>query len=194
MTTPTQHQDTSCAARVEASMLSTLADLKAMYRPWDCTQEELVEFCDTQDIAFPAIECVDCGASIAKDSDIEHLWCPDCGNGETDIPYEFADESDVHSTIAEQRYDYGLSFDFVQPEDANGYWRYQFSWGGPSTELRLYGMANGQLHSAEYWLLDWWGGACRTLDGDALETARVIFQDFADMDMLQSTYDEAMEG
>jgi hypothetical protein len=35
---------------------------------------------------------------------------------------------------------YGLSWDYVQPEDVteSGYYRYQLTWGGPSDEFRIY--------------------------------------------------------
>src|SRR5690606_17610415 len=35
--------------------------------------------------------------------------------------------------------DYGLCFDFVEAnEEHNGFYRYQLSWGGPSSEVRFY--------------------------------------------------------
>jgi hypothetical protein len=54
-------------------------------------------------------------------------------------------------------YDYGLSFDFVDAGTFNdqerGYYRFQFSWGGPSDELRIY-----QDGTLEYVYLDWFVG------------------------------------
>ena len=53
--------------------------------------------------------------------------------------------------------DYGLSIDTVEAGTFEGqredYIRYQFSWGGPSDELRIF--KNGDL---EYWFLDWFDG------------------------------------
>jgi len=52
--------------------------------------------------------------------------------------------------------EYGLCFDYVHSKTFNdqeeGYFRYQFSWGGPSTELRLY------KDWAEFVYMDWFSG------------------------------------
>ena len=56
-----------------------------------------------------------------------------------------------------------LGFDYVAPhtwdDQPEGYWRWQFSWGGPSDELRGYVNEHGELHRLEYWYLDWGDGA-----------------------------------
>ena len=56
-----------------------------------------------------------------------------------------------------------LSFDYVAPHTFNdqpeGYWRWQFSWGGPSDELRGFVNEHGELHRVEYWFMDWMAGA-----------------------------------
>tara|TARA_R100001015_G_C4540835_1_gene104895 strand:- start:54 stop:365 length:312 start_codon:yes stop_codon:yes gene_type:complete len=56
-----------------------------------------------------------------------------------------------------------LAFDYVEPhtftDQAEGYWRWQFSWGGPSDELRGYVNESKELHRLEYWFLDWFDGA-----------------------------------
>jgi hypothetical protein len=64
-----------------------------------------------------------------------------------------------------------LSFDYVEPhtftDQAEGYWRWQFSWGGPSDELRGYVNEHGELHRLEYWYMDWFDGACVHVQQDA---------------------------
>ena len=56
-----------------------------------------------------------------------------------------------------------LGFDYVAPHtwenQKEGYWRWQFSWGGPSDELRGYVNEHGELHRLEYWFFDWGDGA-----------------------------------
>ena len=56
-----------------------------------------------------------------------------------------------------------LGFDYVEPHtwdnQPEGYWRWQFSWGGPSDELRGYVNEHRELHRLEYWYLDWGDGA-----------------------------------
>lgn len=69
------------------------------------------------------------------------------------------DDEDVKETFEAlgSFYDYGLSFDLVCADtfdDGNrAYFRYQISWGGPSTELRFY-----EDGSAEWVHLDWFTG------------------------------------
>ncbi len=64
-----------------------------------------------------------------------------------------------------------LSFDYVEPNTFNdqieGYWRWQFSWGGPSDELRAYVNEHKQIHRLEYWFLDWGDGAHVLVDSEA---------------------------
>jgi len=59
--------------------------------------------------------------------------------------------------------EYGLCFDYVAAGTFNdqetGYFRYQLSWGGPSTEFRFYTDAELDLYKIEYWFLDWFDGA-----------------------------------
>lgn len=63
--------------------------------------------------------------------------------------------------------DYALSFDYVAPgtfsDQRAGFWRYQISTGGPGTEIRYY--ENGDI---EYWLLDWFDGACVDVTDDEI--------------------------
>ena len=57
----------------------------------------------------------------------------------------------------------GLGFDYVAPhtftDQLEGYWRWQFSWGGPSDELRAFVNENKEIHRLEYWFMDWMDGA-----------------------------------
>lgn len=68
---------------------------------------------------------------------------------------------DEHGNLNE----YGLSFDY-KPKDEdneNGYFCFLMSWGGPSDELRFYADLDGDLYKVEYWFLDWFDGASRTV-------------------------------
>ena len=47
-----------------------------------------------------------------------------------------------------------LSWDYVEADGKqSGYYRLQFSWGGPSDECRIYS------NLIEYWYMDWFDGA-----------------------------------
>jgi|TARA_R100000479_G_scaffold115329_1_gene58530 hypothetical protein len=65
----------------------------------------------------------------------------------------------------------GLSFDYVPPhtfdDQPEGYWRWQFSWGGPSDELRAFVNEHREIHRLEYWYMDWFDGAHLLVQQDA---------------------------
>ncbi len=64
-----------------------------------------------------------------------------------------------------------LGFDYVEPhtwdDQPEGDWRWQFSWGGPSDELRAYVNRDDTIHRLEYWYLDWGDGAYVQVAADA---------------------------
>ena len=68
--------------------------------------------------------------------------------------------------------EYGLSFDYVEPDtfpdQREGFFRYQMSWGGPSDEFRFYVNPDGSMHRAEYWFMDWFDGAHRNVTDNDL--------------------------
>lgn len=59
--------------------------------------------------------------------------------------------------------EYGLSFDYVEPntfeDQERGYLRWQLSWGGPSDEFRFFIDEHGGITDIEYHFLDWFDGA-----------------------------------
>jgi hypothetical protein len=85
-------------------------------------------------------------------------------------------KKDIDKLIKNEDYErlseYGLSIDKVEAgtfkRQREDYVRYQFSWGGPSDELRFY--KNGEI---EYWFLDWFDGA--SLDVSQDKTAQWLF-------------------
>lgn len=89
--------------------------------------------------------------------------------------------------------EYGLCFDYVPAgtfKNRRGYWRYQLSYGGPSDEFRFYADETGErahtpeaysLDKVEYWFLDWFDGAHRTLRrGRDFDFLAELFSDFAE--------------
>jgi hypothetical protein len=72
---------------------------------------------------------------------------------------------------------YGLCFDYVEPDtfddQPKGYFRYQLQWGGPTHEIRYH---VGDRTCVEFWLLDWFDGACVELVGDDLALALWAFE------------------
>ena len=65
--------------------------------------------------------------------------------------------------------EYGLCIDYVEAgtftNQKRGYTRYQFSWGGPGDELRIYRRGRG-IDKIEYWFLDWFDGASLNVTHD----------------------------
>lgn len=101
--------------------------------------------------------CADrvCGARDSRLADLERF-----NLGE----YDEDDNPDGYiADIDGEPHEYGLCLDFVEAGtfdgQRRGYVRFQFSWGGPSEELRIY--ADGEI---EFWFMDWGDGASRTLD------------------------------
>jgi len=78
--------------------------------------------------------------------------------------------------------EFGLSFDWVYPDtfddQKEGFFRYQLSWGGPSDEFRFCVNPDLSIHRIEYWYMDWFDGASRTLAGKDFELLETIFQYF----------------
>ena len=90
-------------------------------------------------------------------------------------------------------YEYGLSFDYVEPNtfqgQRRGYFRYQLSWGGPSDEFRYYVDERLQPTKITYNFMDWWDGAERELSGKnerlLTEIWESYFSEFAQQTMEQ---------
>lgn len=94
-------------------------------------------------------------------------------------------------------YEYGLCFDYVQPEHGRGYFRYQITWGGPSDEFRIYAQGNGykwHVDRIAYHFMDWFDGAKRTLSGKNRELIEEIFQSlFVEIGSAQAEFKKAQE-
>ena len=100
--------------------------------------------------------------------DLKTLWEADC-NGE---------ENEELGNL----FEYGLCFDYVEPNTFNdqkqGYWRYQISYGGPSEEFRFYVNEDHSPYKIEFWFLDWFDGAPKTLTGADFELLENIYNLF----------------
>jgi len=84
--------------------------------------------------------------------------------------------------------EYGLSFDYVAPEtftdQDEGYFRYQLSYGGPSTEFRFWVDGDLEVYKVQYWFLDWFDGAFSYLDKKDYDLMLEIFDDFKGMGLV----------
>lgn len=95
-------------------------------------------------------------------------------------------------------YEYGLAFDYVAPgtfkDQEHGYFRWQLSYGGPSTEFRFYVGRDFKPYKIQYWFLDWWDGAFKYLDRDDNRLMEEIFESlFVESGAAESEYAESTE-
>lgn len=99
-------------------------------------------------------------------------------------------------------YEYGLCFDYVAPDTFDdleeGFFRYQLSTGGPGDEFRIFAQKVNDyrfsVYRVEYWFLDWFDGARRTLYGADRELLEEIFECFfVDSGTANVKLEEAMD-
>jgi len=92
---------------------------------------------------------------------------------------------------------YGLCFDFVSAgtftDQKSGYWRFQMSFGGPSDEFRIYTDYEKNIHYIEYWFLDWFDGASKTIGSthEHYETVQMLWSQFKDSGTVDYLFQEA---
>ena len=102
---------------------------------------QLIIFCESMAIELTELE-----------SEIETI-----GYNQTPIENllsKFESDFDVNQTA--------LSWDHVEADGKEaGYYKLQLSWGGPSTECRIYS------NLTEYWYMDWFDGACIEVPEDS---------------------------
>lgn len=96
--------------------------------------------------------------------------------------YEEAAEIWNHIYAHGSWYDYGLDFSFVDAgtfdDQTRGYYRYQISWGGPSTELRIY-----NDDTIEWVHLDWFSGHGLNVSNDEVMKQLVnLFKELQSID------------
>ncbi len=166
--------DPTCEDRVEDRLESRLSDLRLL---WSAYSQEDCKTCDGSGEVEPELDDL----NVAEDEDtIED--CIDCqGTGKAGD-----EDGNVLSDYLGNIYEYGLDFGYVAPETFNdqpeGYFRYQLSYGGPSDEFRIYAQKVNEYsfstYRIEYWFLDWFDGAHRTLTGENLEFLKEIFSSF----------------
>lgn len=94
-------------------------------------------------------------------------------------------------------HEYGLCFDYVTPDtfsdQEQGYFRYQLSYGGPSDEFRFYVGAELTPYKIEYWFLDWYDGAHRTLICENKLFMLTLFNWFKECGAVEAQFQKATE-
>ena len=109
----------------------------------------------------------------------------------------YQEDSDAYDDDLGNLYEYGLCFDYVPAhtfdDQEEGFFRYQISTGGPGDEFRFYCDMEGNVYRVEYWFLDWFDGANRTLNGNDKALLLELFDMLTGGDP-QGMVDRAREG
>ena len=113
----------------------------------------------------------------------------------------YCDDCEAYDDDLGRLDDYALAFDYVAPDtfedQREGYFRYQISYGGPSSEFRIYANKRDAyswtIYRIEFWFLDWFDGASRTLHGDDLVFMEgFVMSYFIDAGSLDHAHNESM--
>ena len=106
--------------------------------------------------------------------------------------------NDISGATQEEFYEYGLSFDYVDPETfedhPEGFFRYQLGFGGPTVEIRFFasqGISGWSLYRAEFWYLDWGGGA--KIDVTSEETIKWLWQEINETQSTDYAFEKNMK-
>jgi len=80
---------------------------------------------------------------------------------------------------------YGLSWDYVEKgtfdDQERGFFRYQLSWGGPSSEFRIYADYDKSIDFIEFWYMDWFDGA--SVEVDSGSTSYYVCEMFMELEL-----------
>jgi hypothetical protein len=91
-------------------------------------------------------------------------------------------ESDDEPTLE----DYGVSFDWISPDDFPdiriGYYKWQISCGGPDTEYRFFADKERNVDKVEYWYKQWNDAAMRPIQGEDFKLLVKVFNWFEGID------------
>lgn len=180
----------TCEQRVGPSLDSTINDIRIMI--WGARQNDLELIYDGT---------ID---TVIRVGDAEFRYykyeTADCRNedGNFDMEAFFDDHKcEIDDELRDRWFEYGLCFDYVAAgtfsDQKQGYFRYQLSCGGPSTEFRFFVDPDLICWKIEYWFLDWWDSACRTLHGNDYKLMLDVFEQFKDCGTLQAELERSRE-
>lgn len=185
MTTQTQK---TCDQLVNDAAASRLDDLRILFTGASFNDIELIDDSPLDTV----IRVYDHEHRFSDTSDYRDE------DGELDLEDLWDDNADtINQELFESFYDYGLSFDYVAPDtftnQEQGYFRYQISWGGPSEEFRFYVNPDLSCYCVEFWYLDWFDGAPRTLCDSDKALLMDIYQHFHECGCTETELAKAMD-
>jgi hypothetical protein len=83
-----------------------------------------------------------------------------------EIYTEYKDYSDFWDYLNQNILDYSYVEENTFNDQPEGYWRLQFSWGGPSDEIRYFTDEKDNIKKINYVYMDWFDGASLTVRDD----------------------------
>jgi hypothetical protein len=180
----------TCAERVESQMESRLADLRLMIRGATVDDLELID-----DGTLDTVLHI--GDDYHRLPDTSDHRDEDTGELDLDSLWDEIGDN-INEELRERFHEYALAFDYVASGTFNdhkqGYFRYQISYGGPSEEFRFYCDPGFVCYRVEFWFLDWFDGASRTLHGDDKALMLEVYEQFDQIGTTEHVYKEATEG
>ena len=165
-------RELTCEERVLERCTDRLSDLRTMLHGVSASNVSLVDD-GTLDTVLVVV-------------DEEHRF-PDtsahrnCDTGELDLDSLLNEcGNDINDQLIERFWEYGLSFDYVEPGTfaylEKGYFRYQIAYGGPTEEFRFYINPDKTCHTIEFWLLDWFDGASLIMCDDDKDLMTDVYE------------------
>lgn len=140
-----------------------------------CPEKSDVDLVD--DGSLDTVLRIDCDVEFRYSTDFAASYRDEDGTLDLDEMVEDCWD-EIRDECYERFHEHGLSFDYVMPDDSEHYFCYLISTGGPGTEIRFYANHDLTLYRAEFWLLEWFDGACVTVTSDA--TVQALWEQFAD--------------
>lgn len=166
----------SCEERAQEHLESRLSDLRLLWAGYTGQECALCE-------GEGGLDCLD---DEWEEVRADCFVCEGTGKTPEDVP-------DLGNL-----YEYGLSFDYVEAGTFNdqeeGFFCYLLSYGGPSDEFRFFVSIDKTPYKIEYWFLDWFDGACRTVNGTDKELLESIWGWFAEGGTVEAVYQKAVAG
>lgn len=180
----------TCEERVSASRDSRIDDLRRLIG----ANPDVGDFFNNTEGSPVCSDCLTVeeeSAAVEADSENEDspITCVECGKDRADEDGGIDGLGSFH--------EYGLAFDYVPMETFKDmdepYFRFQISCGGPSEEFRFYCGPELKPHRIEFWYLDWFDGAGKTLHGSDRSTLDDVWEQFAQCGCPENAIKEATE-
>lgn len=138
-----------------------------------------------------ALLSIDGGEAAEVTVDPSYLEGYEDSDGEVDEDQLISDHFDeLREQAYERWHEYGLSFDYVDG-DGEHFFRYQISWGGPSSEFRFFANHDLTVYRVEFWYMDWFDGACVNVTND--DTVCAVWDQFSECGTAEHVRAKALE-